>query len=139
MLSGSCLCRGIKYQIEGPLFAALNCHCSMCRKAQGAAFRSRARTRAADFRLLAGEELLTFYESSTGNHRGFCRVCGSPVVTKFDSDTSVVSLPLGALDGDPGIRPQMHVHVASKAPWFTITDDLPQFAELPAEMQGTKR
>jgi hypothetical protein len=38
MLSGSCLCGGIKYEIEGELFGALNCRCSMCRKAQGAAF-----------------------------------------------------------------------------------------------------
>jgi hypothetical protein len=129
MLSGSCLCGKIRYEIDGTLFEALNCHCSMCRKAQGAAFRSRARVRVADFRLVAGDDLLTFYESSAGNRRGFCRVCGSPVLTKFDSDRSVVSLPLGGLDGDPGIRPQCHVYVASKAPWFAITDALPQFAE----------
>ena len=131
MLSGSCLCGGVKYAIDGALFEALNCHCSMCRKAQGAAFRSRARVRAADFRMVAGEDLVAFYESSPGNHRGFCRICGSPILTKFDSDRSVFSLRLGLLDGDPGIRPQRHVHVASKAPWFTISDDLPQFAELP--------
>jgi len=33
------------------------------------------------------------------------------------------------LDGDPGIRATSHVHVATKAPWFTITDDLPQYEE----------
>jgi hypothetical protein len=129
MLSGSCLCGKIKYEINGALFEALNCHCSMCRRAHGAAFRSRARVRADDFRWIAGEDLLTFYESSPGNYRGFCRICGSPILTKFDSDRSVVSLPLGGLDGDPGIRPQCHVYVASKAPWFAITDALPQFAE----------
>ena len=130
MLRGSCLCGGVRYEISGALYDALNCHCSMCRKAQGAAFRSRARLRAADFRLLCGEELLTFFASSKGNYRGFCRVCGSPMLTKFD-DPSILSLPLGALDDDPGIRPRMHVFVNSKAPWFAITDDLPQFAELP--------
>ena len=61
----------------------------MCRKAQGAAFRSRARVRAADFHWVAGEELLTFYESSPGNHRGFCRICGSPILTRFDIDNSI--------------------------------------------------
>jgi hypothetical protein len=131
MLRGSCLCRGIRYEISGQLFAALHCHCSMCRKAQGAAFRSRARVRLADFRWISGAHLVTFFESSPGNHRGFCRVCGSPILTKFDFDASVLSLPLGPLDDDPGIRPQCHVYVASKAPWFTIADDLPQFAELP--------
>jgi hypothetical protein len=131
MLRGSCLCGGIRYEISGELHDALNCHCSMCRKAQGAAFRSRARVRSADFRLLRGDDLLTFFASSPGNYRGFCRVCGSPMLSKFDDNPSVLSLPLGALDDDPGIRPQMHVFVSSKAPWFAITDDLPQFAELP--------
>jgi hypothetical protein len=131
MVRGSCLCGGIQYEISGALYDSLNCHCSMCRKAHGAAFRSRARVRTADFRLTAGEHLLTFYKSSPGHHRGFCRVCGSPVLIKFDADHSFISLPLGALDDDPGIRPEMHVYVASKAPWFTISDDLPQFSEQP--------
>src|SRR5690606_20182876 len=74
-IKGSCLCGGVRFQINGPLTGALNCHCSMCRKAHGAAFRSRARVEARDFELLAGEELIKFYESSPGNHRGFCGVC----------------------------------------------------------------
>jgi len=131
MLRGSCLCGGIRYEIGGQLYDALNCHCSMCRKFHGAAFRSRARVRSSDFRLMSGEDLLTFFASSPGNYRGFCRVCGSPIVSKFDADPSVLSVPLGTLDGDPGIRPQLHVYVASKAPWVTICDQLPQFAELP--------
>ena len=126
MIRGSCLCGGVKYRITGKLAKALNCHCSMCRKAQGSAFRSRAAVRAADLEWVQGETLLTFYESSPGNHRGFCRICGSPILSKFDAHPSSYGLPLGPLDDDPGVRPQLHVHVASKAPWFTITDDLPQ-------------
>ena len=126
MIRGSCLCGGVKYRIAGPLTQALNCHCTMCRKLQGAAFRSRATVKAADFAWVRGESLVTFYESSPGNHRGFCRVCGSPILSKFDFDRSHYGLPLGALDDDPGIRPTLHVHVAIKAPWYTITDDLPQ-------------
>jgi len=130
-LRGSCLCGGIRYEINGKLSEALNCHCSMCRKAHGAAFRSRAKVQSADFRWIAGEHLLTFFESSPGNRRGFCRVCGTPILSKYDADSSVFGLPLGALDDDPGIRPEMHVYVASKAPWFSISDNLPQFAERP--------
>jgi len=102
----------------------------MYRKAQGAAFRTRASANAIEFEWVQGESLVTFYESSPGNHRGFCRVCGSPIVTKFD-DAAYYGVPLGALDDDPGVRPELHVHVASKAPWFTVTDDLPQFAAGP--------
>ena len=130
-LRGSCLCGGVRYEITGPLNGALNCHCSMCRKAHGAAFRSRARVKADDFRWVQGAELVTYYESSSGNHRGFCRVCGSPLLSRFDHDARYYGLPLGALDDDPGIKPGFHVFVASKAPWYDITDELPQFAELP--------
>jgi hypothetical protein len=52
-------------------------------------------------------------------------------VTFFDADPDTVGLPLGALDDDPGVRPGFHVYVASKAPWFDLTDQLPRFAELP--------
>jgi len=131
MLRGSCLCGGVRYEISGPLSYPLNCHCSMCRKAHGAAFRSRARVKADDFRWMQGAELVTYYESSPGNHRGFCRVCGSPLLSRFDNDPRSYGLPLGALDDDPGIKPGFHVFVASKAPWYDITDELPQFAELP--------
>ena len=133
MIRGSCLCGRVKYRINGRPFDALNCHCSMCRKAHGAAFRSRATLKAADFEWVQGEGCVTFYESSPGNHRGFCRVCGSPIVSKFDAHPNYLGLPLGALDDDPGIRPKVHMHVASKAPWFTITDDLPQ---IPGEASG---
>jgi hypothetical protein len=126
------LCGGVKYTINGRLLGALNCHCSMCRKAHGSAFRSRATVTATDFEWVKGEELVTFYESSPGNRRGFCRVCGSPILSKFDAHPNYYGLSLGALDDDPGIRPKLHIHVASKASWFTIADDLLQ---LPGEPQ----
>jgi hypothetical protein len=130
MIRGSCLCGEVRFQINGVLSQARNCHCSMCRKAQGAAFRSRASANAGEFEWVRGESLVTFYESSPGNHRGFCPTCGSPVVSRFDG-APYYGVPLGALDDDPGVRPELHVHVASKAPWFTITDDLPQLAAGP--------
>jgi len=131
MLTGSCLCSAIAYQVVGPLNQALNCHCTMCRKAQGSAFRTRARVRATDFTFTRGAELVTYYESSPGNYRGFCRVCGSPIHTKFDDKPDFLGLPLGLLDQDPGVKPQLHVFVGSKAPWHEITDELPQFHALP--------
>ncbi len=70
-MKGSCLCGGVKYEIIGELSDALNCHCSMCRKAHSAAFRSRARVNTSDFKWVQGEELVTYFESSPGNHRGF--------------------------------------------------------------------
>jgi hypothetical protein len=84
---------------------------------------------------------VSYYESSPGFRRGFCRVCGSPVVNRpgpayqpASENPAIASefgIPLGILDGDPGIRPECHCFVDSKAPWFDITDDLPQHAGYP--------
>jgi hypothetical protein len=121
----------VRYEIHGALSAVLNCHCSVCRKAHGSAFRSRGRVAAKDFKWIAGEDLMTYFESSPGTRRGFCRVCGSPILTRFDKDPSMFSVPFGAFDDDPGVSPQLHAYVASKAPWHEIADDLPQFDERP--------
>lgn len=128
-LAGSCLCKGIQYEIEGPLGRIVNCHCSMCRKATGAAFRTRAKVLTAAFRWVRGEDLVSRYDSSPGETRTFCRICGSTLPTFFEDRPDELGLPLGTLDVDPGTRPSAHVWVDSKAPWWEISDTLPQYSE----------
>jgi hypothetical protein len=131
MISGSCLCGGVRYEIEEIIGPALNCHCSMCRKATGAAFRSRVAVSRKHFRWLTGEGLLTYYVSSPGTRRTFCRICGSTLASVFDDSPDTLGLAMGTLDDDPGIRPSCHVFVDSKASWVEITDELPQFDKFP--------
>jgi len=136
VLRGSCLCGQIRYEIQSGLELVLNCHCSMCRKATGAAFRTRASVRSRAFRWTCGAEVLAGYESSPGETRTFCSRCGSTLVTRFREHPELLGLALGTLDGDPALRPVAHVYVSYKAPWFEITDELPQFAEgLPPDFE----
>jgi hypothetical protein len=83
MLTGKCLCGAVRYEIDGALVDARNCHCSVCRKAHGAAFRSRASVKARDFHWTSGEELVTWYASSPGTHRGFLQPVRIPSVEPF--------------------------------------------------------
>ena len=46
-------------------------------------------------------------------------------------DGKFVHVTMGTLVDDPSIRPTRHIFVGSKALWFTITDDLPQYETLP--------
>lgn len=126
MLKGSCLCGGIRYEIDAELEAVSNCHCGQCRKASGAAFASNASVPAGSFRFVAGAELLKEWESSPGKRRCFCGRCGSPLLKRNEAQPQTIRLRLGTLDTDPHIKPSKHIYVASKAPWFEITDDLPQ-------------
>jgi hypothetical protein len=61
-------------------------------------------------------------------HTGGCD-CGS-LLFSIVRDGAYVHVAMGSLIDDPSIRPTEHIHVGSKAPWFEITDDLPQNDEL---------
>ena len=131
-IKGSCLCGGVKFEIDGKMDAASNCHCSMCRKQSGAAFLTGAGVQTKNLRWTKGEDLITRYESSPGGVRMFCKKCGSTLGGgPADPSQGMIWIMLGTLDDDPGIRPESNIFVKSKAPWFEINDKLPKFDEYP--------
>ena len=126
-IKGGCLCRGVRYEVRGPFLRASHCHCSRCRKHSGAAMSTQGRVRKNDFRLIQGAELVRVYRPDGGAVKAFCTTCGSSLFGGTWPEGDEVSIRLGSVDGDPGIRPQYHTYVGSKAPWDEITDTLPQF------------
>ncbi len=127
--TGSCLCGGVTFSIEGELEPIQVCHCKQCRKAQGTPFVSNIPVSAAAFTLLSGEQLLSVYESSPGKHRFFCKVCGSPVYSRRDGLPEVLRIRAGTLDGELQTRPVAHFYYAHRANWFEVNDELPKFPE----------
>jgi hypothetical protein len=127
MISGSCLCGAIRFEIDKVL-ALTHCHCVNCRKLSGAAFGTYAHVKTKYFRFVSGEDHTTAYESSPGSFRLRCKTCGCNAPGKAPY-LETVSVPAGLLDDDPGIRPMLHVFASSCAPWWTIADDLPQHAK----------
>ena len=130
MTQGSCLCGAVRYDIPGPFKTMLSCHCSICRKHHGSMFATFVSAPLDGFRWLSGEDNITRYRSSYEFDRPFCSTCGSPVATPVPA-MGLVFAPAGALEGDPGIRPQGHIFAGSRAPWYEITDALPQYDEYP--------
>jgi hypothetical protein len=125
MIRGSCSCGGVRYEADRVAMMS-HCHCSVCRKATGAAFATWAHVEAKDFRFVQGEDLITKHRNAEGMGREFCSICGSPVPGKPDH-MKTWSIPAGTFDDDPGVRPALHVFVTSRAHWWTIDDELPQF------------
>jgi len=126
VITGSCLCGDVRLRISGRLGPAGFCHCAQCRKANGSAFATNAPVRA-QYLEIDGREGIREYESSPGKFRAFCSRCGSPLYSRRETEPGILRLRLGTLDGDPGRRPQAHVWVGSKAPWYEIADSLPRF------------
>lgn len=129
-LHGSCLCGGVRFEVTAPFRWANHCHCSRCRKHSGAFGGTQGRIPRAGFRLLGGEELIRVFRPDGGRVKAFCSVCGSSLFGAEWPEGEEVAIRLGSLDGEPGIRPQFHTFVASRAPWDDIPDDgLPHYDE----------
>jgi hypothetical protein len=102
------------------------CHCETCRKATGTAFATNIAVATDDFVISSGSELVKAFESSPKKYRYFCSGCGSPLYSQAEATKQMVSVRCGTLDEDPSVRPTVHFYAASKAPWFEISDALPQ-------------
>jgi hypothetical protein len=130
-LLGSCLCGGVRFEVTAPFTDANHCHCSRCRKHSGSYGSVQARVPRSGFRLLSGEELISVYRPDDGGRvKAFCSVCGSSLFGREWPEGDEIAIRLGALDGEPGIRPELHTFVGSRASWDELPDDgLPPYDE----------
>ena len=131
-IAGSCLCGGVRFELEPPFSHSNHCHCRRCQKHSGTAHTTSLRVAPEQVRLLAGEELLRSYRPAPGaGNKTFCSVCGSNLFGGGWPDGASCSVRLSALDDDPGVRPGARTYVAYNAPWYEIPDDgLPRFDEV---------
>ncbi len=121
VLVGQCQCGTVRYEVEDAFVYSMNCHCSRCRAATGSAFKSIAGIEVEKLEVTEGLDDLTVHGSDRR-----CRGCGSFLYSVVRGD-AWVHVGMGSLVDEPSIRPTHHIWVGSKAPWFEITDDLPQF------------
>ena len=128
MLSGRCLCGAVRYVVADEFLYAANCHCSNCRRATGSAFKPFAGVERDKLRIAEGGRNVMIFGDANSAHDVRCRVCGS-LLYSVVREGAYVHVAMGSLVDDPTIRPAMHIFVGSKARWFTITDDLPQYEE----------
>lgn len=127
MLAGRCLCGAVHYAVSDAFVYAVNCHCSNCRRATGSAFKPFAGIERNKLVITRGEGNLMIFGGEDSNDTR-CKVCGSFLYSVV-RDGAFVHIAMGTLVDDPAIRPTHHIFVGSKAPWFTITDNLPQYEE----------
>jgi hypothetical protein len=126
-LTGKCFCGAVQYAVADEFAYAMNCHCSNCRRTTGAAFKPFAGIERGKLRVTQGEDQLMRFGDDR-NHDAHCKRCGS-LLYSVVREGAFVHVAMGTLVDDPTIRPNKHIFVGSKAPWFAITDDLPQYEE----------
>ncbi len=129
---GACVCGAVRWSYDAPFSAMLHCHCSMCRKHHGTLFATFVVGPLSSFHWRAGTEKIGTWQSSARGKRSFCSRCGSKVPS-VKHDAQQVFMPAGALEGELGIRPQLHLFVGSGAVSSQIHDPLPQYEAYPPE------
>ena len=126
MYKGSCLCGSIQLSLDGGVSDIIHCHCSLCRKASGSAYATNGFIETQNLTLIDKDSTLTFYQSSEGKRKYFCKTCGSPLYSSNSQSPDRLRLRLGILDTDISERPISHNFVTSRANWDDLDAELPR-------------
>jgi hypothetical protein len=131
MLTGGCLCGGVRFELTEAPLSANYCHCTRCQRRTGSAASASARTDGRAFRVLQGEGLIKAWRHPDGGfEKCFCGECGAHLFSRDPDDHANMGVRMGAFDGDPGVRPAWRAFVAYAASWEPIPDDgLERFSE----------
>ncbi len=125
-VEGGCLCRNVRYRVDGSPVWIGYCHCRSCRRSTGAAAVTHVGVRDTDLTFVKGNRKI--FESSPGVNRGFCSECGSPLTYEADRFPAYVQVYVGTFDRPNQFLPQAHVHFSERVSWFNVNDELPRYA-----------
>jgi hypothetical protein len=123
--SGSCFCGAVAFQVGLPTVACLHCHCSMCRRNHGAGYVTWVAAGAPGFKVTAGEDQLTVYQSSAHGTRSFCSICGTSLFCINEQHPEIVDIPLANFDEPIDRPPEAHYYLADRVDWVPLDESLP--------------
>jgi hypothetical protein len=122
-LRGSCLCGGVRFELDDTPDRLRFCHCESCKKLAGGAATANVRARSAAIRIVAGEDLVQTYQPPEGSAKTFCLACGSNLFGGGWPESEHCSVRITTLEDPPAGMPVAHIYVRSVAPWETLPDD----------------
>lgn len=129
LITGGCLCGGVRYEYAGELGAAGYCHCSDCRKISGSAFGVSVAAAAAEFRIVKGVPKGFTKTGDSGRQvtRYFCPDCGSPLYTLPPLHPDRVFIKAGSLDDPTLVAPSREAWTTSRVSWAEIAPGLTRY------------
>lgn len=122
-IRGSCLCGGVRFELDEPFTSVVQCHCTNCKKISGGTGTVNGRAPTSVIRILSGEELLHTFQPAEGTAKTFCSECGSNLFGGGWPTSEHASVRLSAIDTHFDRKPEAHNFVRSVAPWEVLVDD----------------
>jgi hypothetical protein len=126
-ISGACFCGDNQFEISEPAVDTHHCHCSICRRMQGAPLVTLSVFPKTGFKWTKGGDLDTFNSSDTV-HRHRCKNCGTPLTIELDAMPDVVAVSRANLA--PGAEPgypedtMRHAFWPDRVEWLDINDNV---------------
>jgi hypothetical protein len=122
-LHGSCLCGGVRFEVDEVPDTLRHCHCESCKKLSGGTGTVNGRVRSTSIRITEGADLVQTFQPAEGSAKTFCRTCGSNLFGGGWPDSETASVRASAVDDPFDARPSAHIYVRSVAAWETLPDD----------------
>lgn len=119
---GGCLCRAVRYRIDGDRVDAGYCHCRLCQHSAGAPVLAWATFPIDSFSITRGKPKR--YDSSRRAFRQFCGRCGTQLTFRKSRGARFIDVNVVTLDRPDAIAPEYHIWTASRIPWFQVRDRL---------------
>jgi hypothetical protein len=114
------------FEITLPSKWIAHCHCTMCRRAAGAAFVTWVGVADWNFRIMRGADHLVWYRSSVDARRGFCNQCGSSVFFKSQRWPGETHVAYANFTQPLDKAPQAHAYWETHVDWVKLADVLPR-------------
>ncbi len=118
-LTGSCLCGGVRYRLDGQARDVVNCFCGQCQKTSGH-YVAATRVAKTDLTIEQGDTL-RWYDSSKEAKRGFCRQCGGNLFWDNNTEDSI-SIMAGTLDKPTGLQTTLNINTEDASDYQLIPE-----------------
>jgi hypothetical protein len=123
VLTGTCLCGGVRFEVTEPFAHVGACHCESCKKISGGGGTVSGRVPTEAVKILTGDGLLTTFQPEEGSAKTFCSVCGTNLFGGGWPESPFTPVRLPALDAPHDGRLQTHIFTRSLAPWEVLPED----------------
>jgi hypothetical protein len=122
-LHGTCLCGGVRFEVDAEPETLRFCHCTSCKHLSGGGGTVNFGVAPSAIRIVLGEELIQSFTPEGGSAKTFCRACGAnlfgggwPASKRCSVRVTTIEEPIDAAIG-------VHLYVRSLAPWESLPDD----------------
>jgi hypothetical protein len=138
-LSGNCMCGAVTWAYSGETIRNLVCHCTDCQRATSSPITA--------FLGMISKQLhwngkIEHFQSSPGNYRGFCPLCGTRLYFRSERWPKETHVHAAKMDNPNFYRPDAQTFIRSRAGWLDRVKLLPGyegFHTQPANPTDSKR